>query len=165
MSNIMNRTSGELFHPLFEDFFRAPMGGRQLGSLLRAPEADVVETEKEIRVALEMPGMRSDDIEIGLENNVLTIGGEKQEEREEGDERSTWHLSERRYGKFSRSFLLPRDVEHERIEASFANGVLTVRIPKSERARRRRIEIRGGDGAERVEAGNGRQAQVEGGER
>jgi HSP20 family protein len=150
MANVTNRTTSDLFHPLFENFFGAPLTGRQMGSLLRAPEADVVETQNEIRVTVEMPGMRSDAIEIGLENNVLTIGGEKQEERTEGEEGSTWHLSERRYGKFARSFLLPRDVEHDRIEAGFENGVLTVTIPKSERARRRRIEVRDGGGAQQI---------------
>jgi HSP20 family protein len=154
MANLSNRGAGELFHPLFENFFAGAQGGRNLGSLLRAPEADVLETEKEIRVMVEMPGMRPDDIEIGLENNVLTISGEKHEEAERGGDRATWHVSERRYGQFSRSFLLPRDVEHDRIEADFDNGVLTVSIPKSERARRRRIEVRSGEGAQRVETGN-----------
>src|SRR5690606_15026177 len=80
----------------------------------------------------------------GLENNILTISGEKRQDREESDEKHRWHLSERRYGQFSRSFVLPRDVEQDNIEATFENGVLRVVIPKSERARRRKIEIRGG---------------------
>jgi HSP20 family protein len=154
MANITNRGTGELLHPLFENFFGAGQGGRNLGSLLRAPEADVMETENEIRVMIEMPGMRPDDIEIGLENNVLTISGEKQEESRQQGDRATWHVSERRYGQFSRSFLLPRDVEHDRIQADFDNGVLTVSIPKSERARRRRIEIRSSGGSQRVETGS-----------
>ena len=152
MANVMNRSSGDLIHPFFENFFSEPLGGRHLGSLMRAPEADVVELENEIQVMIEMPGLKPEDIELGLENNVLSINGEKREEGERGD-RATWHLSERRYGKFSRSFLLPRDVEHDRIEASFTNGVLTVSIPKSEKARRRRIEIRNQSGSQRVEAG------------
>jgi len=155
MANIANRQSStELFHPLLESFFSGPSGGRNLGSLLRAPEADVMETETKIQVMIEMPGMQPDDIELGLENNILTISGEKHQEREQGSDRTTWHISERRYGHFSRSFLLPRDVEHDRIEANFEHGVLRVRIPKSERARRRRIEIRIGNGPHRVEAGN-----------
>jgi HSP20 family protein len=152
MANVTNRSAGEIFHPLFENFFSEPLGGRHLGALMRAPEADVIELENEIRVMVEMPGMRADDIELGLENNVLSISGEKRQESERGD-RTTWHLSERRYGQFSRSFLLPRDVEHDRIEAGFSDGVLTVRIPKSEKARRRRIQIRSESGPQRVEAG------------
>jgi HSP20 family protein len=73
---------------------------------------------------------------------VLTISGEKTEKREQGAG-ETYHLSERRWGRFSRSFVLPREVDQERIEASFENGVLTVTIPKSEKARRRKIAIHG----------------------
>lgn len=118
-------------------------------SLLRAPETDVIETEREIRVVAEMPGLTREQLDIDLENNVLTIRGEKTEERTEG-EGATYHLAERRYGRFSRSFVLPRDVDQERIQARFQDGVLTVSIPKSERARRRRIQVEG-VGAERAE--------------
>src|SRR5690606_29365368 len=129
-----------------DDLFANVDGGR-LGGLMRAPLADVVETESEIKVIAEMPGLTPADIQIDIENNVLTIAGEKQEERRnEGDGKSTWHLTERRYGQFSRSFVLPRDVDQEGIQASFENGILTVIIPKSERARRRRIEVRGDQG-------------------
>jgi HSP20 family protein len=129
------------FDQIFNDVF-GTNGGRTNGSstLMRAPETDVVETEKEIRVVTEMPGLKRDNIEIDVENNVLTIRGEKREERTEG-EQGRWHLAERRYGTFSRSFVLPRDVDAENIQASFADGVLTVSVPKSEKARRRRIEI------------------------
>jgi HSP20 family protein len=129
------------FDQLFDTVFGGN-GGRSNGgsSLMRAPETDVMETEKEIRVVTEMPGLKRDNIEIDVENNVLTIRGEKREERTEG-EQGRWHLAERRYGTFSRSFVLPRDVDSENIQASFQDGVLTVTVPKSEKARRRRIEI------------------------
>lgn len=136
------RPSADLFAPFFEDFFTRPFNGGRLSAMMRSPEADVVETDREIRVHLEMPGMKADDIDIGLENNILTISGEKRQERTEGDEKHTWHLTERRYGKFSRSFVLPRDVDSDAIEASFDDGVLNVVIPKSERAQRRRIDVR-----------------------
>lgn len=150
------RPSTDLLNPFFDDFFGRSPGGRSGNPLLRAPEADVVEREQEIQVTLEMPGMEAGDIEISLENNVLTISGEKKQEREEKDEESHWHLTERRYGQFSRSFVLPRDVDAERIDADFHNGILTVRVPKSEKARRRRIEIRGsGGGSQRVASEKG----------
>lgn len=134
----------------FDQLFSNVLGtGRQGGTtLMRAPETDVVETEREIRVVTEMPGLNSKDIEIDVENNVLTVRGEKREERTEG-EQGKYHLAERRYGTFSRSFVLPRDVDSDGIQASFQDGVLTVRVPKSEKARRRRIEI-GGEGEARV---------------
>jgi HSP20 family protein len=128
------------FDQLFDTFFGGTGRTANGNALMRAPETDVLETEKEIRVVTEMPGLKRDNIEIDVENNVLTIRGEKREERTEG-EQGRWHLAERRYGTFSRSFVLPRDVDAESIQASFQDGVLTVTVPKSEKARRRRIEI------------------------
>jgi HSP20 family protein len=134
--------SGDSFERLFDALMGAG-GYTSGGGMMRAPATDVVENEHEIRVITELPGMSADHLDIYLENNVLTIRGEKREERQEGGEGETFHLTERRYGQFSRSFILPRDVDSEAIEARFDNGVLTVRVPKSERARRRRIEIGG----------------------
>jgi HSP20 family protein len=135
------------FDQLFDSFFGNTGRAANGNTLMRAPETDVVETEKEIRVVTEMPGLKRESIEIDVENNVLTIRGEKREERTEG-EQGRWHLAERRYGTFSRSFVLPRDVDAENIQAGFQDGVLTVTVPKSEKARRRRIEIGAMDGAQ-----------------
>jgi HSP20 family protein len=148
------RASTDLFRPLLEDFLGAPNDGNRLRNLMRAPAADVVETENEIRVVVEMPGVSSDAIQVDIENNLLTVSGEKQEERTEGDERSIWHLTERRYGQFSRSFVLPRDVDSDAIRANFENGILNVTIPKSERARRRRIDVNSSTGQQKVDAGS-----------
>ena len=141
---------------LFDDFFGTDWswGGRLAGSdLLRTPDADVQETADEVRVTLEVPGMRPEDIEVNLENNVLTVSGEKTEERSERDDTRRWHVSERRYGRFSRSFVLPRHVEHDRVEARLENGVLEVSVPKSEQATPRRIEIGNGGGRTRIRGG------------
>jgi HSP20 family protein len=146
--------STDLLNPLFESLFAAQPGGNRLGNLMRAPAADVVETETELRVMLELPGLTAENVAVDLENNVLTIRGEKQEQRTEEDEKHTWHLMERRYGTFSRSFVLPRDVDQDAIEAHFANGVLAVRIPKSEKARRRRIEVHGAENGDRQVKGS-----------
>jgi len=125
-------------------------GARTQASLMRAPETDVIETEREIRVQVEMPGLKRENIEVDVENNVLTIRGEKREERTEGQD-GRYHLAERRWGTFARSFVLPRDVDADRIGAAFENGVLTVSIPKSEKARRRKIEV--GANAQQQELG------------
>jgi HSP20 family protein len=143
--------STDLFRPFFDDML-TPFG--RMGSSMRVPDTDVVEGENEIRVVCELPGMSAEEVDLGLENNVLTISGEKREEREEGGETDNYHLSERRWGRFSRSFVLPREVNQDQIRAHFENGVLTVTIPKSEKARRRRIEIRGGNGGQQVESGS-----------
>ncbi len=130
-----------------DQLFNTVLGGNGArggngGSLMRAPDTDVIETEREIRVVTEMPGLKREHIEVDVENNVLTIRGEKREERREG-EPGRFHLAERRYGTFTRSFVLPCDVDAEQIQAGFEDGVLTVAIPKSERARRRRIQVGG----------------------
>ena len=136
-------------------------GARTGGNLMRAPETDVVETEREIRVCVEMPGLKRDNIEVDVENNVLTIRGEKREERTEGQE-GRYHLAERRYGTFARSFVLPRDVDAEGIQAAFEDGVLTVRIPKSEKARRRKIDIGANAGSQQVGGGQSENGSAEG---
>lgn len=158
MSLTPYRPTTDIFNP-FEAVFGPLASGR--GDVLRMPTADVVERESEIQVIMEIPGMRPEDLHIDLETNVLTVSGEKQEEfEEEGKEPGTYHLSERRYGRFSRSFVLPRDVEQEQIRARVENGLLKIAIPKSERARRRRIEIEAGAGeARRVETGKGEKGE------
>ena len=152
------RTSNDPFDRLFDSLWGASGGGNRGGSLVGAPETDVMETEREIRVVTEMPGLKPDDVEVDVENNVLTIRGEKREERTEG-EGGKYHLAERRYGTFARSFVLPRDVDADRIEASFEHGVLTVRIPKSERAQRRRIQVGGAGNQEQAGVGVGGNSQ------
>ncbi|HET8656088.1 MAG TPA: Hsp20/alpha crystallin family protein [Longimicrobiaceae bacterium] len=135
------RPATDPFDQLWNTFLN-PGGHTRGEGLLRAPETDVMETENEIKVVSDIPGLHPEDIDIDVENNVLTIRGERKEEHQEGDE-GTYHLAERRYGQFSRSFVLPRDVDQEHIQARFDDGVLTVTIPKSEKARRRRIEVTG----------------------
>ncbi len=147
------RASTDLFRPLLEDFLGPTGDGNRLRNMMRAPAADVVERENEIRVIVEMPGVNPDAIQVDIENNLLTVSGEKQEDRTEGDEQRTWHLTQRRYGQFSRAFVLPRDVDAEGIRADFENGILTIGIPKSERARRRRIDVNSSTAQQQVETG------------
>jgi HSP20 family protein len=132
MSITPYRPTTDLFRPFIDEVLGSNWGGRMAGmEMLRTPNSDVMETDDEIRVLVELPGLNPADVEVNLENNILTIGGEKKEERREEDRERRWHLSERRYGRFSRSFVLPRDVEQDRIRATFDNGVLNVVIPKS----------------------------------
>ncbi len=134
MANLRRSPSTDIMRPFFDTFFE------RMGGPLRMPETDVTETENEIRVSMDLPGMRADDIDVELENNVLTISGERREEHSERDE-GRFQLAERRWGEFSRSFVLPREVEGDKIDAQYRDGVLTVTIPKAESARRRRIQI------------------------
>ncbi len=89
---------------------------------------DIVEHATEFQVAVELPGMAEQDIEVKVVNDTLAIKGEKKEEKEEN--KKDYHLSERRYGAFQRTFRLPDDVDGDKIAASFKSGVLTVVLPK-----------------------------------
>jgi HSP20 family protein len=114
---------------------------------------DVSETEGEVRICAELPGVKEEDVDVSLENDVLTIRGEKRLERT--DEKETFHFMERSYGTFRRSLRLPFPVEPDQVRAEFNNGVLTVTLPKSRtQERSRRIQIQGG-GQRRVEGGGG----------
>lgn len=141
---------------LFDDFFAGfPFGSssrrwlatdpwRRFQGLLEAtyPAVEVAEDETSYRITAELPGMEEKDVELSLAGDVLTLKGEKRQEREEKEGSTV--VSERRYGSFRRSFPLPEDADPERIEASFKNGVLTVTVPRKPEAQssRRRIEIK-----------------------
>lgn len=105
------------------------------------PPVSVEERDHEIHLTAELPGMNDDSVEITLENNVLTISGEKREAREEGEASGRYHLVERSFGAFRRSFTLPRTVRADGITADFEHGLLTVRLPKAEEAVSRKIEV------------------------
>jgi HSP20 family protein len=104
------------------------------------PSIDVSETKNELVVKAELPGMDPKDIDISMSNGFLTIKGEKKHEKEEKDE--NYHLIERSYGSFTRSVRLPKEVQSEKIMASFKNGVLRVTLPKSEEAKKKEIKIK-----------------------
>jgi HSP20 family protein len=106
-----------------------------------APAVAVAETADELIFTAELPGLTEDEVTIELENEVLSISGEKSEQRTEGDEERKYHLSERSYGSFNRSFSLPRAVSGAEATAHFDKGVLEIRLPKTPEAKGRKIEI------------------------
>src|SRR5438445_1771035 len=103
------------------------------------PPVDVFEQADAIRIVAEVPGVKPEDVKISLENSVLTIHGTKQQVAEEGTERV--HRYERSYGTFERSFTLPASVDAGNIKADYEHGVLTVTLPKVEKARPRHIDV------------------------
>jgi len=128
---------------LDDAFFRAWPFGQETDGTLTAnwvPAVDVFEDKDAVRIAVEVPGVNPDDIKISLEQNVLTISGEKQQVSEENTERV--HRYERAYGSFTRSFTLPSSVDVDRIEAHTDNGVLAIMIPKAEKAKPRQIQVK-----------------------
>jgi HSP20 family protein len=126
---------------LFED-----AEGSRGGGASWIPAVDVRENQQEVAVDVELPGIKPDDVSIDVENGVLTISGERKTERKEGDE-GRYHLVERTYGSFSRSFTLPQGVSEDQISADFENGMLRIHIPKSAMPQPRRIQIGKGGAA------------------
>jgi len=137
LQNEMNR--------MFENFFERPFGMRSGESWDNfAPSIDVYETEKEIKVDVELPGMDEKDIDITLGNNVLTISGKK--ETEDTQEGKSYYRHERSYGSFRRSIELPDEVDEELIDATYQKGILKIVLPKSDQSvsTRKRIQIKKG---------------------
>ena len=136
---------------LFEDVLGGPALGQDQQGRLVSAHVSVSETENEIRVAAELPGVREEDIDVSLDDDILTIRGEKKMQRQ--DEKENFHVVERSFGSFQRSIRLPFPVEPDRVSARFEDGVLTVSLPKSARAERtRRIQVsRGGGGGRMIQ--------------
>jgi HSP20 family protein len=148
---------------LDDAFGNWPQGQGLEGSITSAwvPACDIFEDKDGIKIVMEVPGVRPDDVKLQIENNMLTIRGEKRQVAEEKADRV--HRYERSYGSFERTFSLPSTVDGDRIEADISDGVLTVMLPKAEKARPRQIEVKtGGNRAndERVslESGSARKA-------
>ncbi len=103
------------------------------------PAVDIYEDEHAITLKAEVPGIEEKDIDVRLENQTLTLRGERKFEKEEKEE--NFHRIERRYGSFTRSFTLPNTVDVENVKAEYANGVLSVRLPKRAEAKPRQIRV------------------------
>jgi HSP20 family protein len=142
---------------LFDDFgigpwrsaFRRGMSDmeplwRREPSLGQVPAVDIAETAQGYEITAELPGINQDNLEVKYANGTLTIKGEKKDDREEKKE--NYYVSERSYGSFQRAFRVPDGVDPDKVEASFKNGVLTVKLPKTPEAQKteKRIEIRQG---------------------
>jgi HSP20 family protein len=131
---------------LFNTFFDAPTGGNG-GTLRRwVPAMDLVETDEEFVLRADLPGLSEKDVQIELEDRVLTISGERRAEHEERNE--GYYRVERASGSFSRSLTLPEGIDPDSVKATFDKGVLEVRIPKPEQRKPRRVEISVGAGAD-----------------
>ena len=116
------------FHDLQEDM-----------DIAWSPRLDVSETENGLEIVADLPGMEKKDIKVSLEDNLLTIQGERKEEKENKDKQ--YHTIERRSGSFYRALRLPVEVEKDKVEAAFKDGVLTLRLPKSKEAKKKVAQI------------------------
>ena len=141
----LHREVNRLFDDVFRGFDNFSMGRFPSLGFTRSgwgwPSVEVADTDKEIRVTADLPGLEEKDVEVTLDDDVLTIRGEKRSETED----KSRQFSERFYGQFERRIPLGTEVEEDKVEARFKNGVLTVVMPKTERARSRtkRIAING----------------------
>lgn len=105
------------------------------------PSLDLAETDNALEVRMDIPGMEAKDLDIQVNANVLTVSGERKEEHEEKGK--TYHRIERRVGTFSRSVTLPSPVKEDAVDAQYKNGILTVKLPKTEEAKSRKITVKG----------------------
>ena len=136
---------------LFNTFFEPSAGANGSGALRRwTPAMDLVETGEHFVLRADLPGVSEEDVKIELEDNVLTVSGERKAAHEESKE--GYYRVERAYGSFSRTLTLPEGVDADSINASFDRGVLEVRIPKPEERKPRKVAISVGGGAPTIEA-------------
>lgn len=125
---------------MFDSFFRGGAGEDEgLFPSAWIPAVDLAESDGEFTVKAELPGIDRSDVRITMQDNVLTIRGEKKQEKEE---KGKYRRVERSYGAFERSFALPAPVKSDRVEAAFRDGILTITLPKAEEARPRQIDVK-----------------------
>ena len=128
---------------LFNTFFDTPTAGNGQSARRWVPAMDLVETDDSYVLKADLPGLADEDVDIEVAENVLTVSGERKAGHEE--KREGFVRVERSYGSFRRSLTLPKGVDAEAVTASFANGVLEVRIPKPEERKPRKVAIQVGD--------------------
>lgn len=137
---------GDRFNRVFERLSTArsgsPLGGNEGEAMTVAdwvPTVDIAEDDREYLIKVEIPEVDKKDVKVTVENRVLTIQGERKKEKEDKNKR--FHRIERVYGTFVRSFALPDDAEEENVKAEFKDGMLTVHVPKTEKAKPKKVEV------------------------
>ena len=135
------RTLQEEVNRLFSTNLSRSFGDEGIGRGAWAPSVDIYENKDQIVLEAELPGMKQEDFDLSIENNVITLRGERKFEKT--DETDNYHRVERSYGSFTRSFTLPQTVSAEGATADYSNGVLRVTLPKREETKARRIEVKG----------------------
>jgi len=126
---------------MFDRFFQS--GGLAENELTPSnwlPAVDLVEKDSEFVAKVELPGVKKEEVKITLHDNILSIRGEKKEEKETKE--SNYHRLERSYGSFQRSFTLPTSVKNDKVEAEYKDGILTITLPKAEEAKRKQIDVK-----------------------
>jgi HSP20 family protein len=154
VSTLQNRLNS-----IFQDYNRGDVGDALSASSF-VPPVDIYEDEHRIVLKLEVPGMKQDDLDIQLENNTLTVRGERKLEKEEKEE--NFHRIERRYGSFYRAFTIPSTVNPDSVKADYDAGVLRVQLEKRAEAKPKQIKVQVGSTGSASKMESGSQKQVEG---
>ena len=131
-------TLREAMDRLFDDAFTRPLNIRDGG--WSSPAIDMYQTDDEVVVKAALPGFKADDVQINVTGDMLTIRGELKHEEENKDK--AWHIREQRWGSFERSVALPTDVVADKAGADFANGILTITLPKAEEVKPKTISVK-----------------------
>jgi HSP20 family protein len=140
---------------LFHETYGPGAHEEALSTSTFAPPVDIYEDEHNITLKIEVPGIEEKDIDVRLENNTLTVRGERKFEKEEKEE--NFHRVERRYGSFFRAFTLPNTVDSDSVSADYDNGVLKIKLAKKAEAKPKQIKVNVGQGQKTIE-GKGRAA-------
>ena len=131
-------TLREAMDRLFDDAFTRPINLRDGGS--SAPAVDMYQTDDEVVVKAALPGFKADEVQINITGDVLSLRGELKREQEEKDK--AWHIREHRWSSFERSVALPTQVQADRANADFENGILTITLPKAEEVKPKTISVK-----------------------
>ena len=131
-------TLREAMNRLFDDSFTRPVGSNGISSVI--PAIDLYQTDDEVVVRASLPGLKSEDVQISVTGEVLTLRGEFKALDEKKE--AAWHIRERRYGAFERTIMLPTDVQTEKAKADFEDGILTITLPKAEAVKPKTVAIK-----------------------
>jgi HSP20 family protein len=144
---------------LFQDYNRGEGAGDPVSAASFVPPVDIYEDDHQIVLKLEVPGMKQEDLDIQLENNNLTVRGERKFEKEEKEE--NFHRIERRYGSFYRAFTIPNTVNPESVKADYDAGVLRIQLEKKAEAKPKQIKVEVGSAgsAPKIESGSAKQVE------
>ena len=124
---------------VFDELFSDSLFSTFFSDTAVAPKVDLTENDKELSISVELPGINKKDIEINYKDGYVTVSGEKKDKNEEKDK--DYYKTERRYGKFCRSFSIPEYVDTDKILAKYSNGILKIKLPKNEKAIPKEIPI------------------------
>jgi HSP20 family protein len=139
-ADLLRGRMDRMFNEMLRELWGPVADSEEVASRVWAPPVDIREGVDALTLTAELPGLTKEDVSITLENNVLTLSGERKFEKEAHGE--SYHRVERSYGNFSRSFTLPSTVKTDKVDARFENGVLTISLPKQEESKPRQITIK-----------------------